>query len=308
MDLPFRRTYYPLGFPMSLETNSRLIIEATDESWGDYPSIFDAPAPVIRIAVSKEESALVTPSFRSQEHLLAITADAGNFAVCDFRANFGFCWLTANAAADRGYARYYFIEAMVYMLLEARYLTAIHAGCIALNGRGVLLWGRSGAGKSCLSFACARRGWTYVADDGTNLVHNRSDRLVVGLPRQARFRESAAELFPELAGRTALIRPSGSPSIEIRTRELPHIETAFTTCVDHIVFLERQSGVSPRLKPVRKGEALDRLESETALWEDGILREKKANLAVLAGANAWTFRYSDLDSAVEGLTELAARD
>lgn len=293
---------------MSLETNSRLIIEATDESWGDYPSIFEASGPALRIAVSGEESSLATPTFRAQEHLIAITAGAGNFAVCDRRANFAFCWLTANAAADRGYARYYFIEAMAYLLLEARYLTAIHAGCVALNGRGFLLWGHSGAGKSCLSFACARQGWTYLADDGTNLIHSRSDRLVVGRPCQVRFRESAAELFPELAGRTAFIRPSGSPSIELRTRELPRVRTAFTTFVDHIVFLERQSGGSPRLKPVRKSEALERLESEVPLWGDEIRQEKKSNLAVLAEAQAWNFRYSDLDSAVESLTELAGRE
>lgn len=41
----------------------------------------------------------------------------------------------------------------------------IHAGCVALGGRGVLIAGRSGAGKSDLALRLIDRGAVLVSDD-----------------------------------------------------------------------------------------------------------------------------------------------
>lgn len=45
----------------------------------------------------------------------------------------------------------------------------IHANCVALNGRGLLILGASGAGKSSLSLELMSRGFELVADDKTCL-------------------------------------------------------------------------------------------------------------------------------------------
>jgi serine kinase of HPr protein (carbohydrate metabolism regulator) len=45
----------------------------------------------------------------------------------------------------------------------------IHATCIAIGGRGVLLMGPSGAGKSDLALRLIDRGATLVSDDYTSL-------------------------------------------------------------------------------------------------------------------------------------------
>lgn len=45
----------------------------------------------------------------------------------------------------------------------------IHASCVAIGGRGVLLTGRSGAGKSDLALRLLDRGAELVSDDGTAL-------------------------------------------------------------------------------------------------------------------------------------------
>src|SRR3546814_10443620 len=41
----------------------------------------------------------------------------------------------------------------------------IHASCVALDGRAILLMGNSGSGKSDLSLRLIDRGWSLVADD-----------------------------------------------------------------------------------------------------------------------------------------------
>ena len=47
--------------------------------------------------------------------------------------------------------------------------TNIHASCVAINGHGVLLLGKSGAGKSELALRLIDEGAKLVADDRTDL-------------------------------------------------------------------------------------------------------------------------------------------
>lgn len=60
----------------------------------------------------------------------------------------------------------------------------IHASCIAIGGRAVLLAGRSGAGKSDLALRLIDRGATLVSDDYTRLIR-RDGRLHASPPAQA---------------------------------------------------------------------------------------------------------------------------
>ena len=55
-------------------------------------------------------------------------------------------------------------------------MTMLHASCVAIGGRGVLLTGGSGAGKSDLALRLIDRGATLVGDDGV-AVAARAGRL-----------------------------------------------------------------------------------------------------------------------------------
>lgn len=57
----------------------------------------------------------------------------------------------------------------------------IHATCVAIDGRGVLLTGPPGAGKSDLAFRLIDRGAELVADDGV-LLTAEDGRLIAACP------------------------------------------------------------------------------------------------------------------------------
>jgi len=57
----------------------------------------------------------------------------------------------------------------------------IHAGCVAIGGRGILIAGRSGAGKSDLALRLIDRGAVLVSDDYT-IVEETGGRLVATAP------------------------------------------------------------------------------------------------------------------------------
>jgi serine kinase of HPr protein (carbohydrate metabolism regulator) len=59
----------------------------------------------------------------------------------------------------------------------------IHATCVAIGGRGVLLAGRSGAGKSDLALRLIDRGATLVSDDYSELSE-RGGRLIATPPER----------------------------------------------------------------------------------------------------------------------------
>jgi ABC-type thiamine transport system ATPase subunit len=57
----------------------------------------------------------------------------------------------------------------------------LHASCVALDGRAVLITGISGSGKSDLSLRLLDRGFVLVADDQT-IVRKQGERLIATAP------------------------------------------------------------------------------------------------------------------------------
>ena len=304
--LPLGATFYPLGFPLEIATNSEQVLEAARESWNSFRQAFSTPPIRLRVAVVENDSTGEPPApvYRGQGHLFVIISDAANYAVCDYTKSFAFCWLTSAALADRGWMRFYFLDALAYTMLAQLYVTPVHAACVSLHARGVLLCGGPGAGKSSLAFACASRGWTYISDDASSLVTGSRDRIVLGKPFQIRFRESAAGLFPELEGRPASLDRDGDLTIEVRTEDLPGLKTALQGHVDHVVFLNRHCPDPARLMPVSTTDALERLLSFLPLYDPALRERQEAPIRGLLDAGAFELQYQSLDSAVKRLEQL----
>src|ERR1043166_5799370 len=300
--LRLQKTFYPLGFPLFLSTNSEAVFQAADAEWAVWAPGFDKPPVSLWIEVSKANGALpASTQFHGHHHLFAYVADARNFGICDTRARMGTAWITASAAEDTAYLRYYFLEAMAYQLIASLYLTPIHGACVVRNERGVILCGDSGAGKSSLAYACARRGWTYVTDDATYLIRC-GKREVVGNAHQIRLRPEASGIFPELAGHAVTVRGKGKPSIEIRTRAVASITATPRAGVHRLVFLRRSAGGPARLKSLDKAEARAWGERVLYWWNPKVAAEQQANLlGLLAASRVEALEYSDLGAAVDAL-------
>jgi hypothetical protein len=304
-EMPLRAVYYPVGFPLAITTNCEEVLLAAEESWGRFPKLFSYPPLEARIGVLPSGPAECPPSpvYRQQRNIRAWVADAQNFGVSDLKNGFAFAWFTRSACENRAYLRWNFIEPLSWDLLGA-YLTPVHAACVRLEDRGILLCGDSGAGKSSLAFACAKAGWTYIADDSSHVVRGRQFPLVVGNPYQIRFRESAIDLFPELQAWPATPRATGEMAIELPTLSLPQIRTTPDCLVHYIVFLNRTYLGPPRLCGFAKEEALDRFEQVICCGEPEVVEAHKHALKKLLSADIFELRYCDLASAVRRLEEL----
>lgn len=303
-ELRLRKTFYPYGFPADVVTNSAEVLQLMEEIWGKFEMQHDTE-PIrseVRVVEGDASECPPEPTYRIMLPLMICVADAHNYAVVDFQQSITHICISRATLRHRLYLKY-FILGTPACCITTRYTTPVHAGCVALDGRGILLCGDSGAGKSTLSYACARAGWTYVSDDGSFLLNGGTKRLVTGDCHLVRFRPAAAELFPEVRGLEITPRAAGKPSIELSTAALPHVARAQTTRVDFIVFLNRHAAGAPELVPYCKETARQSMR-QVLFGPPETRRLQHAAIERLLTAKVFELRYSQLNWAIERLRRL----
>ncbi len=309
MELPLRRTFFPLGYSVEIVTNDTLVLQAAQESFGHRDPVRFCGIPAVRVGVSPADAcgAPPEPIRRQYNHLYSLGADTDNQALLDLRSCTSFMWATRNAVRNRLYFRYNFLEKVVYLLLGASVVTDLHAACVGRGGRSILLCGDSGAGKSTLAYACARRGWTYTSDDTSYLVNSSAIPRVIGHAHRARFRPSARELFPELEAFSLTPRMEGKPSIEVSTAELPIKRVSVEARVYSVVYLRRDPAAKAQLTRLPAGTAAKFIARE--MFSAGEIRARHvANLQLLAGVPTYELHYFELNDAVEVLERLTEKE
>lgn len=162
-----REMYYPLGFPTELSTNSPEILSQARSLWSIFEKQFDTELIRVDVHVVESDSTECppTPVCRIMYPLLISVADTDNYSIVHLDRNRTQITISRAAEKHSSYLRYFFLGSSPLSHIATRFTTNVHAGCVALNSRGVLLCGDTGAGKSSLSYACARAGWTFVSDD-----------------------------------------------------------------------------------------------------------------------------------------------
>ena len=237
--------------------------------------------------------------------MLVWVSDHENFAVCDRLQRFGYSCVTRATLADRVFFRWHFLDALVYVLLELNYITSLHAACVASDGAGVLLFGDSGVGKSTLSYACARRGWTYISDDASSVLWG-GGRTVIGEPHHFRFRADAPKLFPKLCGLTEGRQLDRKPTIEALTADLP-IRTAPECRVERIAFLDRCPEIRASVRRIAREEVQKRLRQDMAIFDPELQARRWAVIDSISEAPAFELRYADFEDAADLLEKLVRK-
>ncbi len=303
--LPYEATFYPMGLPVHLRTNSEDVLAAAAESWDQFESVHDTAPVEIILAVAAGTSVRPDPAPLpfGQGHLITIVHSAGNFAVTDVDRGFAWGWLTSDIAADHGYCRYHFLEPLAYLTLTCLYLAPVHSACAALDGRAMVFCGDSGSGKTSLVYTLARSGWTYISDDASYLRRPNA-RCVFGKPHHIRFRSSAQSLFRELASHTPVRRPNGKLDIELSTAEIGFSSIAVSAEPERLIFLKREEGTLPSLSPVSRQAVEAQLLPVACYGPERVREEQRAVLREFASLPAFQLTYWDLARAEHFLRDL----
>jgi hypothetical protein len=97
------------------------------------------------------------------------------------------------------------LQMLLGLWANDRGLQPVHAALVARDGRGVLLAGRSGSGKSTAALACLDAGYTYLGDDWIALELRHGAAIGHGFYASAALEPEHARRFPFL--QPYLVRP-----------------------------------------------------------------------------------------------------
>jgi hypothetical protein len=306
--LVYEAMHFPLGYPVRVLSNSPRVLEAAEQSWSCFEPVFQGEPFELLIEVKAGSSAQLPPEpvHMVKGPLLMQVADLNNFYIADMAQGRALGRVTPVTAGCPAYLRYHILEGAALSLIATARAVPVHAACVRACGRGVLFCADSGEGKSTLAYAGARAGWTYVTDDSTYVPLHREDRLAIGNCHRMRFRPSAVDLFPELAGYPLTPRVTGKPSVEVRTSQWPEIRTANATVIDHVVFLNRKNADTQELIPLRPA-AVWPWFTQHLMAPPEIRAAQEAALSHLLDAGVFELRYSDLGWAIDRINELAQK-
>jgi hypothetical protein len=292
--------WFPMGQPLELRTNSQAIAETAAVMWSPYARTTDLEPFRIRIEVEDHDAERppIPALPEGDGNLIRITHGPDNCAWVDLTKRWAFATLTRDVAADVSYVVHYFLEPLSNLLLGTVFGYA-HAAGVALDGQAALLCGESGAGKTCLAYACARAGWEFLSGDAIQITDGAEH--VTGRPYWIRFRETAQRQFPELRKLPAKRRANGKLDLELSTAALG-IRIAQRAVPGCVVFLNREDGLrQPRLEPVRREDAYAILSQPIRYGDEEYQERQRTRLRELLERPILRVTYGDLCEAERAL-------
>ncbi len=201
-----------LGATFRFIADDHELLQLVTRTYGDLPQHRLTPAPaaislrLLRTADDRSARWKTPPRPRTVTGggLFCSTVDAANFAVLSPASRTGMVALSPRLLQFPYHARYELLEFAVYTLASrVLKLVALHAACVSLHRRGLLLMGDSGAGKTTLAIQCLQQGLDFCergqyfrasgkpSGDGYRQLHSPASGLLEILIVQAGSRLAA---------------------------------------------------------------------------------------------------------------------
>jgi len=184
----------------------------------------------------------------------------------------------------------------------------LHAAGLALRGKGVLVPGASGSGKSTTSVTLVRAGFDFLSDDTVFLTSSPEGVWVAGFPDEVDVTERTVAMFPELGHLSGTSLLPGRDKHSFRVEDVFGV-TPVEGCRPAVLIAPQvTAGSHSELEPLAPSQALLGLLPNVLLTEP---RATQAHLDMLAAlvqeVPCLTFRVgSDLDAAAACVADLVS--
>jgi len=254
------------GQPVSFRTNSSAIARYAGEFLSaieDSGFLSTPTRATITVYVRETDDPCESaPWFRAR----------GHFAVARFTLADSFCFnlrtrevygtCSPSVAEDRWRWCAHIFPTLLGILSAVIDVAPVHAACLAREGRGILLAGQSGVGKSTLTIATAKREYALLSDDWTYLSGAESQVEAWGLPVPVKLLPDAAIFFPALLAYRPGISLNGETAYEVCPNKCFGASRMQRCPVTAVALLQRMKTPGCKIVPISAAEAISHLVSE----------------------------------------------
>lgn len=164
-------------------------------------------------------------------------------------------------------------------LLKRRGLYGLHAAGVCAGGKGLLLTGPCGSGKTTLALALLRAGFDFLGDNTLFLTAGREGLRVLAFPDEADVTDQTVCLFPELQDRVTSAESPERAKRRVKAEVLYKSTIAWSCTPAAIIFPHVAHTETSVLTTMRPDEALIEL-LPNILQTDA--RSSQAHLEILA--------------------------
>ncbi len=314
------RSLQLLGAVFRFESNSARLLQLVDQAFAGLPRHrlrSRSPRLLVRLQLTprrQRTSAAPPPPLNTYAgpDCLCGAIDEANLAVISPAQGSALVVASPDMLRHAYHLRYELIEFAVYVLAaRALRLVPLHAAAVGAEGRGLLLMGDSGAGKSTVALHCLLQGLEIVSEDG--LFVTPGGLLTTGLASFLHLQAGGLrflrghEVAKAIRGSPTIRRRSGAQKYEVDLRRLGYRLAPAPLKIEAVVFLSSRRASDRRLLvsvPARERAARLTAHQPYAASQQGWQRFGKS----LAGVRAFELRRgSHPRLAVEVLRELLDR-
>lgn len=194
-------------------------------------------------------------------------------------------------------------DAVTRAVERATDLLALHAGAVALDGRGVLLPAPPDSGKTTLTAALTRSGFSYLSDEVAPI--DPETALLRPFPRALWMDAGAIDRLGGLwEGIPEGLRALRRPQYHVRPEDLRPDPVGGDVPVRLVVAPSYAGGEDVELEPLTRAEALVLLAENAFNLERFGRRGVEVLARVVAGARCFRLRMGDLDVAARTVRRL----
>jgi hypothetical protein len=294
LDTPLQDCVLAAGVDFAVATNYRPALDAVRASFP--PSEAGLPRPKLRLQFwvdqrARGDSDWANPFLRGLGHLVVAEFDDENSLLIDLRGVRALGRFSPGPATDR-----VFWQRMIFPLLlgvagATVGVTALQCACVVRQGRGLLLAGESGTGKSTLALALVRRGLAFVSDEWVYLSRSDGRLLAWGLPTPLELLPDTVTFFPELAAMEPAEALNGELAFEVDPGQVFGVRRAHH-CEPHwLVLLERRPENGHAFEVVSPEEVAAHLEKDLLPEEPSAIRAQRDAIGMLVAGQCARFRY-----------------